>query len=187
MKYQKTGIVILLTLLIGQVSAKEMHAIDEFGLHTWKFEQKNLIMTVSQRKPSQTESFFIARNLPSALSEQIAQSCTLQLTVENTKKSGASSIDIDLRNWIINTNQQSKQSQRIKTKQEWLTDWEEKLSAAQIAAFQWATFPTEQNFYANDMNMGMITINQPQGTIFDLTMMWKVNNQDFRHTIQPKI
>jgi hypothetical protein len=58
MKYQKTGIVILLTLLIGQVSAKEMHAIDEFGLHTWKFEQKNLIMTVSQRKPSQTESFF---------------------------------------------------------------------------------------------------------------------------------
>jgi len=40
-------------------------------------------------------------------------------------------------------------------------------------AFQWALFPTQQEFLADDYNWGMTAFGLPPGAVFDLDLAWQ--------------
>jgi hypothetical protein len=173
--------IILLLSLAGLASATETHYVDEFGLHTWKIKSGDIRITLAQRKPSQTEAFFLARKLPETMVKEIANACTLQLIVEYPSITKQPPIEINIDKWrvfMINNNT------KLKTRSDWLAEWKAQLTPSQAASFNWSLFPTEQTFYPQDMNMGMIMINLAQGKTFDLMMSWQQGTLNKKHTLK---
>lgn len=149
--------------------AKTETSQDEHGLMTWKTQQDDLVLTIAQRKPSQTEAFFLARQLPENMVKEIANACTLQLIVSYSTKTAQDPITLDLAQWqVLHANKTGS----LKTREGWLSQWKPQLTATQSASFNWSLFPTDQTFYPQDMNMGMIMVNLAQGSSFDLRLHW---------------
>ena len=51
------------------------------------------------------------------------------------------------------------------------------MSEASRLAFQWALFPTQQEFLADDYNWGMTAIGLPPGSVFDLDVFWQADGK----------
>ena len=61
----------------------------------------------------------------------------------------------------------------MKTREDWRGEWEA-LGVPQSAriAFEWALYPTEQQYRPGDYNWGMSAMDLAPGTRFDLEVVW---------------
>jgi len=143
----------------------------ETGLAKWSFTAGDVEIELIQRLPDQTRGFFQARDFPAAVADEIARNCIFQTIIRNRSASGAGRpVAIDLETWRIRHDQAE---DGVKLKESWLASWPEAtVGQAARLAFQWALFPTRQEFLPGDYNWGMTAYGLPAGSVFDLLVVW---------------
>jgi hypothetical protein len=142
------------------------------GLRSWRLVEGNLEVELVQRLPDQTRGFFMARGFPAAIADEIAVSCIFQTIIRNTGgQPGNSTVSVDLAQWRVI---RADGKQGIRLKEPWIASWPETVvGEASRLAFQWALFPTQQEFLADDYNWGMTAFGLPPGAVFDLDIVWQ--------------
>jgi hypothetical protein len=72
--------------------------------------------------------------------------------------------------------------QTIKINSEWLSLFKEKkVTPSALIAFRLAQLPEEQEYEPNgDWNQGMLSINMPIGSTFDLMVYWDIKGTDYK-------
>ena len=165
----------LLALMMGlPVAAAEVvrSADGETGLAKWSFTAGDVQIELIQRLPDQTRGFFQARDFPTAVADEIARNCIFQTIIRNRNTSGAGlPVAIDLEDWRI---RHDDAEGGMKLKESWLASWPEAtVDQAARLAFQWALFPTRQEFLPGDYNWGMTAYGLPAGSVFDLLVVWR--------------
>lgn len=167
-------LLLLPALMPGMLHAAEVvrSADEETGLRKWHFVEGMLEVELVQRLPDQTRGFFMARGFPAAIADEIAVSCIFQTIIRNTGGQVAgSTISVDLAQWHV-IHEDGEQGVRLK--EPWITSWPESaVGEATRLAFQWALFPTRQEFLADDYNWGMTAFGLPPGAVFDLDLVWQ--------------
>ncbi len=144
----------------------------ETGLAKWSFTAGDVGIELIQRLPDQTRGFFQARNFPPAVADEIARNCIFQTIIRNNGASGSGSpVTVNLETWRI---RHDGVEGGVKLKEPWLASWSE-ASAGPAArlAFQWAMFPTRQEFLPGDYNWGMTAFGLSPGSAFDLHVTWQ--------------
>ena len=165
----------LLSLLLPCLShaAQAIHSTDpDTGLRKWHLVDGNLEVELIQRLPDQTRGFFMARGFSPAIAEEIARSCIFQTIIRNTgSQADGAAVSIDQAQWrVIHADGE----QGVRLKEPWIASWPENVvSEASRLAFQWALFPTQQEFLADDYNWGMTAFGLPPGAVFDLDLVWQ--------------
>jgi hypothetical protein len=141
------------------------------GLAKWSFTAGDVEIELIQRLPDQTRGFFQARDFPAAVADEIAGNCIFQTIIRNRSASDAGPpVAIDLETWRI---RHDKAEGGMKLKESWLASWPEAtVGQAARLAFQWALFPTRQEFLPGDYNWGMTAYGLPAGSVFDLLVVW---------------
>jgi hypothetical protein len=141
------------------------------GLAKWSFTAGDVEIELIQRLPDQTRGFFQARDFPAAVADEIARNCIFQTIIRNRSASDAGRpVAIDLETWRI---RHDKAEGGMKLKESWLASWPEAtVGQAARLAFQWALFPTRQEFLPGDYNWGMTAYGLPAGSVFDLLVVW---------------
>ncbi len=175
-----------LSLLFLQILFQTSHAeiikstSADTQLIEWKLTDHNLELKLIQRLPDQTRSFFEARGFPKSITNEIANSCVFQTITRNKSIDKSQSVHVSLRQWRIKINHETRP---LKLKEDWEKQWQNsQIKASSKLAFRWATFPTEQSFEpSGDYNWGMISFGLPPGSVFDLYIEWK-NNDETRST-----
>ena len=144
----------------------------ETGLAKWSFTAGDVQIELIQRLPDQTRGFFQARDFPTAVADEIARNCIFQTIIRNRNTSGAGlPVAIDLEDWRI---RHDDAEGGMKLKESWLASWPEAtVGRAARLAFQWALFPTRQEFLPGDYNWGMTAYGLPAGSVFDLLVVWQ--------------
>jgi len=165
----------LLSLLLPCLShaAQAIHSTDpDTGLRKWHLVDGNLEVELIQRLPDQTRGFFMARGFSPAIAEEIARSCIFQTIIRNTgSQADGAAVSIDLAQWRVI---RADGEQGVRLKEPWIASWPENVvSEASRLAFQWALFPTQQEFLADDYNWGMTAFGLPPGAVFDLDFVWQ--------------
>jgi hypothetical protein len=165
----------LLSLLLPCLShaAQAIHSTDpDTGLRKWHLVDGNLEVELIQRLPDQTRGFFMARGFSPAIAEEIARSCIFQTIIRNTgSQADGAAVSIDQAQWRVS---HADGEQGVRLKEPWIASWPENVvSEASRLAFQWALFPTQQEFLADDYNWGMTAFGLPPGAVFDLDFVWQ--------------
>jgi len=175
---QLTSLSFLSVLLFSQISFAEITKTElaETKLIEWKLVEQNLELKLIQRLPDQTRSFFEARGFSKAITNDIATSCVFQTITRNNSKNKNQTLHISLKKWRIKTDGKI---QPVKLKETWEQQWRDsQVKISSKIAFRWATFPTEQSFEpSGDYNWGMISFGLKPGSVFDLYVEWKTNDQ----------
>jgi len=142
------------------------------GLAKWKFTADDVEIELIQRLPDQTRGFFQARNFPTAVADEIAMNCIFQTIIRNREASDAGRpVAVDLETWRI---RREGTEGGMKLKAPWLASWPEAaVGQAARLAFQWAMFPTRQEFQPGDYNWGMTAYGLSPGSAFDLLVVWQ--------------
>jgi hypothetical protein len=166
---------LLLTLFVsGTPLAAEVvqSANEDTGLRKWQLQEGSLEIELVQRLPDQTRAFFMARGFSAAIAEEIAVSCIFQTIIRNTSGTDAGgTIGIDQAQWRV---LHAGREQGVRLKEPWIASWPEGMvGEASRLAFQWALFPTQQEFLADDYNWGMTAFGLPPGAVFDLDLAWQ--------------
>jgi hypothetical protein len=166
---------LLLTLFVAvaPLAAEIVRSADEeTGLRKWHLVEGRLEVELVQRLPDQTRGFFMARGFSPAIADEIALSCIFQTIIRNTgSQADAVTVSIDLAQWRVI---REDGEQGIRLKEPWIASWpENSVSEASRLAFQWALFPTAQEFRADDYNWGMTAFGLPPGAVFDLDLVWQ--------------
>jgi hypothetical protein len=164
----------------GMLLAVEViHSTDEeTGLRKWHLVGDVLEVELVQRLPDQTRGFFLARGFPAAIADEIAVSCIFQTIIRNTGSQVADgTVSVDLAQWRVI----HKDGERgIRLKEPWIASWPETaVGESSRLAFQWALFPTRQEFLADDYNWGMTAFGLPPGAVFDLDLAWQEDGKTF--------
>ena len=165
----------LLSLLLPCLShaAQAIHSTDpDTGLRKWHLVDGNLEVELIQRLPDQTRGFFMARGFSPAIAEEIARSCIFQTIIRNSgNQADGAAVRIDLAQWRVI---REDGEQGVRLKEPWIASWPENVvSEASRLAFQWALFPTRQEFLADDYNWGMTSFGLEPGTRFDLDFFYE--------------
>jgi len=151
-------------------------ASEETGLRKWHLAEGHLELELVQRLPDQTRGFFMARGFSAAVADEIALSCIFQTIVRNSdSQADGGKVSVDLAQWRVI---HKAGEQGIRLKEPWMASWpEDTVSEASRLAFQWALFPTRQEFLADDYNWGMTAFGLPPGAVFDLDLVWQENGK----------
>lgn len=161
-------------LFSGRVVAVEhTSGIDEQAqLPYWQIRDPGMTLRLVQRLPIQSRGFFLARGFNKDQVERIAQSCVFQTVFKNVshETEQPSPLTYNLHDWVISHNGGQ---QGMKTREEWSKEWQaEKVAISVQLAFEWALYPTRQQYNPGDYNWGMSIFNLEPGSKFDLKVVW---------------
>ena len=166
------SVLIIFTLFPALARTAVVRSVDEqTALVSWKINEGDFEMQLTQLLPDQTRAFFLARGFSKQIANSIATSCIMQIIGRNNAQQGMpGSIDVDLKLWRMLHNGMERQ---LKLKQQWDSEWpDDKVSDAARLAFRWATFPTRQTFSSGDFGWGMASFGLVPGERFDLKVAW---------------
>ena len=178
-RLQHGKLLLLLALLLPCLSlaVEVIHSADpETGLRKWHLVGDNLEIELVQRLPDQTRAFFMARGFSPAIAGEIAVSCIFQTIIRNPgSHAEGGTVSVDLSQWrVIHDGGEL----ALRLKEPWIASWPETaVSEASRLAFQWALFPTQQEFLADDYKWGMTAIGLPPGSVFDLDVVWQADGK----------
>jgi hypothetical protein len=169
--------VILAVSLSTPAMAELLTGVDETAkLPFWEWRNDYLTLRLVQRLPDQTRAYFAGRGFATEHVSYIASHCFFQTVFTNT--TGVKNkrvIEHDIRDWEYRYNSKSMQ---ILPREDWKVTWQQRnVKQAQMIAFEWSLFPSQQVFEAGDYNWGMTVFNVPHGKSFDLDIAWKVDGK----------
>jgi hypothetical protein len=169
----RPGLLLAIMSALPVVAADVVQSRDgKTGLAKWRFTAGDVEIELIQRLPDQTRAFFQARHFPADVADEIANNCIFQTIIRNTGAAGTGApLAVDLAAWRI---RHDGTEGGLKLKDAWLDAWPAAtVGQAARLAFQWAMFPTRQEFLPGDYNWGMTAYGLPPGTIFDLLAAWR--------------
>ena len=148
--------------------------IDEQAqLPYWQISDEGMSLRLVQRLPIQSRGFFLARGFNKRQVERIAQSCVFQTVFKNISNETSQPVPLtyNLRDWVVSINGTE---QGLKIREDWAREWQaEKVPIPVQLAFEWALYPTEQEYKPGDYNWGMSIFNLKPGSVFDLKVVWQ--------------
>jgi hypothetical protein len=154
---------------------------EQAKLPYWQISSDMMSLRLVQRLPMQTRAFFLARGFNKEQTEKIAQSCVFQTVFKNLSHntSNPSVLTYNLEDWeIIHQGE----TRSLMTREKWERIWKrERVAKSVRLAFEWALYPTEQNYQPGDYNWGMSVYGLEPGSVFDLKVVWKQSGK--RHEV----
>lgn len=148
--------------------------IDEQAqLPFWEIRDRGMSLRLVQRLPIQSRGFFLARGFNKQQVERIAQSCIFQTVFKNisSETKQPSPLTYNMHDWVISHNGKR---QGLKTREDWAKEWQaENVNIPAQLAFEWALYPTQQQYKPGDYNWGMSVFNLKPGSRFDLKVVWQ--------------
>lgn len=154
------------------------------GLQGWRIQDAYIEIQLNPLKPEQTRAFYLGRGFSEPVAELIAQSCVYQTVIKNISgQSNAKNVSIDLSDWhLVDQRGESDLVSKDAWRQKWL---EMGASKAAIAAFGWATYPSQQSFSpTGDSGWGMILFGPIEGDSFELTTYWRVDGKPQQQKVE---
>ncbi len=171
------SLIIVFLFTVGQaekVSNSSNTSTLEKSKHGVNFSMKQLF-------PDQVVAFYIGRGFTAEQIKPYAQTCVYTMTLRNDNATGR--IHYVRNNWKVQSNGNS---YAIKTNTDWLTLFKQKnVKASSLIAFRLAQIPQEQEYEPNgDWNQGMLSIDLPIGSKFDITVNWDIGGKPYEMKLQ---
>lgn len=151
------------------------------GAGSWSTQAHGVFFSLTQILPEQAQAFYVNRGFTLQQIEPYISSCIYMTVLRND--SAPEKIHFITKQWPILFN--NKQVKHIS-----VNDWIQRLGKTQIKksaliAFRWAQFPPEQEYEpGGDWNQGMLSINVPKNSTFDITAKWDINGKTYETKLQ---
>ncbi|MFK5895224.1 MAG: hypothetical protein QM504_18580 [Pseudomonadota bacterium] len=145
-------------------------------VQTWQTVEHGVTFSLRQILSDQVNAFYIGRGFTINQIKAYAKTCVYTTILRNDKALGR--IHYVRNNWsIINKGK----SQKIRKNSDWLSELKQKnVKASALIAFRFAQFPQEQEYDPNgDWNQGMLSINLPVGSQFDIIVRWDIKGKPY--------
>ena len=171
------GVLVMLEAILASV-AGIAEAQDANAGFLW--QGNGLKLETAPLPQDQVIAFFLARGFDSDTARLIAQEgCIFRSAIgSNDLAAEGGPVLVDLSQWQILA---GGQEQGLRTRQHWAQTLSgRQIDPAAAIAFEWALFPTEQNFGPDDYNWGLLSFALPPGTRFDLSFSWAYDGTDFK-------
>lgn len=171
----------LLAALLCQsaVAAQSPRLDPETGATTWQTQAHGVHLSLTQILPDQARAFYLNRGFTPAAAERYATACVYMTVLRNDAAPGE--LHFRLADWSVLS---AGQPHALKPVEDWLAQWRaEGLGEAAQIAFRWAQFPPEQDYAVGEWNQGMLAINLPAGSHFDLRVRWQVAGKTYEETL----
>jgi len=165
---KKIQLLIALSLFVLNVNAQEI-------------TKDNVNFTIRQIPTPAVKAFYIGRSFSVEQIKPYADTCVYTTTLRNDK------IDKEIHylreNWYASLN---KKKHFIKTNAYWKKQFDKsKINPAQWIAFRLSQMPEEQIYAANGgWNQGILSVNVPHGSTFDLSIVWDEKGKQNELTLQ---
>jgi len=144
------------------------------GLLSWKATENGFSLQLIQLQPDYVSAVYASRGLPQKLIDGVLKYCVFGTIVKNESDQLVSYRVMD---WHYFTSDGKKN--RVKTKSEWLKDWE-----AMGVGYRWSILPDDQTFSPGDWSQGFTTISVRPDEGFDFSYKWTFNGKVFENTIK---
>jgi hypothetical protein len=156
----------LLLSIVGYIppgmAAVETFTDEASGLLSWKAQHPGFSLQFIQLLPDYIRAIYSARGLPSKVVELMAGYCIFGTIIKN--ESGEP-LAYRVADWRYIT--ADGQAHPIKTKTQWLEDWQD-----MGVAFRWSLLPDDQQFAPGDWSQGFTTLPLAPNTVFKLKYQW---------------
>jgi hypothetical protein len=153
-----------------------------FSINSFSQEKSDhgVTFTINQIEKKSVGAFYLGRNFEMEQIEPYANSCVYSTTLRNDNTEN--SIHYLRKNWVV---KKDAKSYYIKTNEQWLKAFKKSnISASSWIAFRLAQMPEEQIYEANgDWNQGMLSVDLPLGSKFDLTVIWDIKGKPYELTV----
>lgn len=144
------------------------------GLLAWKAQHPGFSLQFIQLLPDYVRAIYSARGLSRDVVERMATYCIFGTIIKNESDT---LLSYRVADWRYVTS--DGQSHPIKTKSQWLEEWQ-KLGVA----FRWSLLPDEQEFAPGDWSQGFTTLPLPPDTTVSLHYSWTVDGKTHEATIE---
>lgn len=166
-RYPYKALATLLIAVMGNIPqgllAEVMTSTDEVsGLVSWKARHPGFSLQFIQLLPDYVRAVYSARGLPPDVVEMMAGYCVFGTIIKN--ESGKQ-LAYRVADWRYIT--EDGQSHPVKTKSQWLKDWQD-----MGVAFRWSLLPDDQVFAPGDWGQGFTTVSLAPDTVFKLKYRW---------------
>jgi len=139
-----------------------------------EISEHNVTFSINQIPPKSVSAFYLGRNFDMEQIKPYAKTCVYSMTLRNDNTQN--SIHYLRKNWVA---KKDTKSYYIKTNKQWHDVFKKSnISASSWIAFRLAQMPEEQVYEANgDWNQGMLSVDLPLGSDFDLTITWDIKGK----------
>lgn len=165
---KKIQLLILLSFLVVNVNAQEI-------------TKDNVNFTIRQIPTPAVKAFYIGRGFSVEQIKPYSDTCVYTTTLRNDKTD--KEIHYLREDWYASVN---KKQHPVKTNDYWKKQFDKsKISPASWIAFRLSQMPEEQVYGANGgWNQGILSVNVPHGTTFDLSITWDEKGKQNELTLQ---
>lgn len=168
-----------LTAAVCQATADdskvEVFTDETSGLLSWKASHPGFSLQFIQLLPDYVRAVFGARGLPAEVVDTMAGYCVFGTIIQNESDAPLS---YRVSDWRYIT--ADGQLHPVKTKSQWLKEWE----ARGVAAFRWLLLPDDQTFAPGDWSQGFTTLQLAPGTAFKLRYQWTLQGKTHEDTFE---
>ena len=142
--------------------------------------EDNVKFSIKQIPTKSVNAFYLARGFTMKQIESYVDTCVYTTILRNDNK--VDSIHYLRNSWMAR--QKDKLSQ-VKTNTYWHEQFkEDNISMSSWIAFRLAQMPEEQIYAANgDWNQGMLSVDIPKSSQFDLTIKWDIKGKPHELTV----
>lgn len=172
----------LLFALPGLLQAsQQQQTAPATGAQTWSTRVAGVHFSLTQILPDQAKAFYVNRGFTLRQIQPYTSACIYMTVLRNDDAPGV--IHFVRSDWSVLADGKSMD---FVTVEQWirrLTSGDTPKSA--LIAFRWAQFPPEQSYEpGGDWNQGMIAVELPPGSEFDVVARWEIAGTEFSATLQ---
>lgn len=165
---------VVLLVIFGNATVRAADTHHEInprnGIETWAVHDRGVFLSVTQITPDQAQAFLLGRDFGHKPAEEYASACVFQAIFRN--ESVPAAVSSNLANWRIVTPHGVRS---LKLRADWERQWRAHgVPEPARIAFRWSQFPTSQRFETGDWNQGMISVDLPRGSRFNLRFKWTI-------------
>jgi len=170
-RYTNKVLPALLLSILGHiphsVAEVETFTDEASGLLSWKAQHPGFSLQLIQLLPDYVRAVYSGRGLPTEVVELMAGYCMFGTIIKN--ESGGP-LAYRVADWRYIT--ADGESHSIKTKTQWLADWQD-----MGVAFRWSLLPDDQQFAPGDWSQGFTTLPLAPDTVFKLKYSWTLQGK----------
>ncbi|VAW52672.1 hypothetical protein MNBD_GAMMA06-1181 [hydrothermal vent metagenome] len=161
------------------VAGSRVQKNESSGLLSWTAEEDGFYIELIQLLPDFVRAIYAKHNFPKKEVKRIAAYCVFGTIIKNTS---GKKLTYRVANWRYKSKEKNLQSSKflaVKTKTQWLAEWEKS-----GIIFSWTLLPDIGEFYVGDWQQGFTTIKLPRKAEFDFIYKWEVDGMPHTGTIK---